>query len=133
MLRHVLPEAQQWSGNRDMIVRNAASLLAPSDWLRHLVPATLPGRPNGSAIVAVTETALLIADLDHKFQITRRLRVESAELTGAALAPRRRLGLLPIADVRLRSKTDPDVELRGLFRRQAEELMENLRPMEDGR
>ena len=127
MLRHVLPAPQQWSGNRDMIVRTAASLLGTGDWLRHLAPAALPRRPNGSAVVAVTETAVAIADLDHTFRITRRLRVESTELIGAELVPRRRLGLLATANIRLHTTTEPSVELRGLFRTQAEELMENLR------
>lgn len=126
MLRHVLPQPQQWSGNRDMIVRTAASLLSTGDWLRHLATAALPRRPNGSAVVAVTETAVAIADLDHTFRITHRLRVESTALTGAELVPRRRLGLLVTADVRLHTSTGPGIELLGLFREEAEDLMENL-------
>lgn len=131
MLRHVLPAPQQWSGNRDMIVRTVTSLLGTGDWLRHLAPAALPRRPNGSAIVAVTETAVAIADLDHTFRITRRLRVESTELTGADLVPRRRWGLLATADIHLHTTTDPGVKLLGLLREQAEELMENLHAMDD--
>lgn len=127
MLRHVLPASQQWSGNRDMIVRTVTSLLGTGDWLRHLAPAALPRRPNGSAIVAVTETAIAIADLDHTFRITRQLRVESTELTGADLVPRRRLGLRATADIHLHTSTDRGVKLLGLFREQAEELMESLR------
>ncbi|MGH3942682.1 MAG: TIR domain-containing protein [Pseudonocardiaceae bacterium] len=129
MLRHVLPESQQWSGNRSMIVRTVTSLLGTGDWLRHLATAALPRRPNGSAVVAVTETAVAIADLDHTFRITRQLRVESTELTSADLTPRRRLGLLATADVLLHTTAGPSIELLGMFGKEAEELMENLRTM----
>lgn len=126
MLRHVLPQSQQWSGNRDMIVRTATSLFQTGDWLRHLAAAALPRRPNGSAVVAGTETAVAIADLDHTFRIAHRLRVEFTELTSIDLVPRRRLGLLPTVDVHLHTATGPGVELLGLFREEAEELVENL-------
>lgn len=111
-------------------IRTGIDAMRTGDWLRHLAPAALSQRPNGSAIVAVTETAVAIADLDHTFRITRQLRVESTELTSADLVPRRRLGLLATADIHLHTTTDPGVKLFGLFREPADELMENLRAMD---
>lgn len=126
MLRHVLPAAQQWSGNRQMIVTTTPKLLEQHDWLRHLVTAALPGRPNGSAVVAVTDDAVLVADLDARFAIARRMRVDLETVRAVDLHPYRRAWVRAAADIHLRTTRGPDLVLTGLFRREAHEMLENL-------
>lgn len=126
MLRHVIPEPQQWSGNRAMIVRATLGLLEASDWLRHVAAAALPGRPNGSGVVAVTDGAVAVADLDNRFKIGRRERIAVDDVVAVDLVPRRRAGIVRIADVRFRTSDGSGPLLTGLFREEANEMLEIL-------
>lgn len=53
LLKHVLPPAQQWSGNRAHLLDLALTLLSRDDRLVYLVPARLEARGRGVAAVVV--------------------------------------------------------------------------------
>ncbi|MFZ0160513.1 MAG: toll/interleukin-1 receptor domain-containing protein [Kineosporiaceae bacterium] len=126
LLRRILPPAQQASGNRERLLELCMSLLTPRDRLVDLAPARLQGRPNGSAVVILTSTDVVIADVDTRFRIVGEIRFPRAMIVRAEVVPTRRLGVLPTADVALHSTTGVPVELLGLFRDQARRLADRL-------
>jgi hypothetical protein len=126
LLRRILPPAQQAAGNRERLLELCMSLLTPHDRLVDLAPARLQGRPNGSAVVILIGTDVVIADVDTRFRINGEIRFPRAVIVRAEVVPTRRLGVLPTADVVLNSTTDVRVELLGLFRDQARLLADRL-------
>jgi hypothetical protein len=130
MLRHVVPYAQQWMRNRDLLVGTAVDVLGPDDWLRHVSAGRSPGRRSGSGVVIVTETAVAIANLDSGFAIIDSDRVLLDEgrrgLTDVTVRSRKRLGVLPVADLRLRRADGTHLDVVGLFEGAADDLLENL-------
>jgi hypothetical protein len=127
LLRHILPGFQQTMGNRDRLVELVLALLTPDDRLVYLAPARFEGRRNGSATVLVTETDVVVADVDEKFQISSgEIRFPRSQLRRVELVLTRRLGMLKTADVILHMVAGDRVELLGLLRHQASQLVDHL-------
>jgi hypothetical protein len=130
MLRHVVPYAQQRMKNRDLLVRTAVDVLGPDDWLRHVSAGRSPGRDSGSGVVVVTEAAVTVANLNSRFAIADSDCVLLDEggrgLAEVAVRRRKRLGVLPVADLRLRRVDGTHLEVLGLFEGAADDLLENL-------
>jgi hypothetical protein len=130
MLRHVVPYAQQRMGNRSLLVETAVEVLGPDDWLRHVSAGHSPGRDSGSGVVVVTETAVTVANLNPQFAIVDRVGVtfdpDGRGLAEVEVHRRKRLRVLPVADLRLRRRDGTHVDLLGLFEDAADDLLENL-------
>jgi len=89
-LDQILPPAQQAGGNRERLLGPCMSLLTSRDRLVDLAPARLPGRPNGSAVVILTETDVVIADVDTRVRIAGEIRFPRATIVRAEVVPTRR-------------------------------------------
>lgn len=124
MVGHVLPDPQAWSGNDRMIAQTVSEHLAKGEWLRYLAAGRLPGRPRGSGIIIVTDTELRVIDLNDDFKAQQVIR-RPLNLLTIELTPRKRLWL-HTADLRLRCLGFDDLEILGLFRTQAELLLETV-------
>jgi hypothetical protein len=123
LLRHILPPAQQWSGNRDRLVDLVLALLSGEDRLVYLVPARLEQRPRGSATMIVTESDIVVAEVDETFRIIGEIRLPRESVRRVEVVP-----TLPLfADVVLHTTAGDPVELLGLFRDQARRLADHLR------
>jgi hypothetical protein len=105
-------------------------VLGPDDWLRHVSAGRSPGRDTGSGVVVVTETAVTVANLNSRFAIADIDGVLLDEggrgLSEVAVRRRKRLGLRPVADLRLHRADGTHVEVLGLFEGAADDLLENL-------
>ncbi|HEY0816848.1 MAG TPA: toll/interleukin-1 receptor domain-containing protein, partial [Pseudonocardia sp.] len=122
-LRHILPPAQQWSGNRDRLVDLALALLSPDDRLVYLVPGRLEGRQRGSAAVLLTDTDVLVAEVAESFRLRGEIRFPRARVTRVEVAP-----TLPLfADIVVHTGAGDAVAVLGLFRDQARRLADHLR------
>ena len=123
LLRHILPPAQQWSGNRDRLVDLALALLSSDDRLVYLVPARLQDRPRGSATTIVTESDIVVAEVDETFRIIGEIRFPRDHVRRVEVVP-----TLPLfADVIVHTTAGDPVQLAGLFRDQARRLADHLR------
>jgi hypothetical protein len=105
-------------------------VLRPDDSLRHVSANRSPGRESGSGVVVVTETAVTVANLNSGFAIADSDGVLLEEggrgLAEVAVRRRKRLGVLPVADLRLRRADGTHLEVLGLFEGAADDLLENL-------
>jgi len=123
LLRHILPPAQQWSGNRVRLLDLALALLSADDRLVYLVPARLENGPRGSAAVLVTETDVVIAEVDESFRISGEIRFPRSRVARVEVVP-----TLPLfANVVVHTTAGDTVPLLGLFRDQARRLADHLR------
>jgi hypothetical protein len=132
MLRHVVPVPQQRMGNRNLLVGTAVAVLDPADWLRHVSAGASPGRPAGSGVVVVSETAVTVADLDESFTVVDRRCVTlgrgSHDLQCVEVRRRKRLLVRAVADLRLHRHDGTHLDVRGLFADAARDLLDNLPP-----
>ena len=130
MLRHVVPVPQQHMGNRKLLVDTCVTVLGSAGWLRHVSAGASPGRPSGSGVVVAGEAAVIVANLDENFAVADRACVTLGpgpdDLDRVAVQRRRRLGVRQVADLRLHRRNGTHVDVRGLFARAAEDLLDNL-------
>jgi hypothetical protein len=130
MLRHVVPVAQQRMKNRELLVKTAVEVLGPGDWLRHVSAGRSPGRESGSGVVVVTETGVTVANLNSRFAIADRASVafdpDGRGLADVQVHRRKRLAVLPVADLRLAGSDGRYLEILGLFEEAADDLLDNL-------
>ena len=123
LLKRTLPPAQQWSGNRDRLVDLVLASLGKDDSLVYLVPARLTGRPRGSATMMVTESDIVVVEVDETFRIIGEIRFPRAYVRRVEVVP-----TLPLfADVIVHPSAGDPVQLLGLFRDQARRLADHLR------
>jgi len=123
LLRHVLPPAQQWMGNRARLLDLALAVLGPHDRLVFLAPARINDGRKGSATVFVTQTDILVVQVDEKFSVAGEIRLPRRLIERVETVP----GVPLFADVVLRTNGGADVRLQGLFRDQARQLADHLR------
>jgi hypothetical protein len=122
-LRHILPPAQQWSGNRDRLVDLALALLSQDDRLVYLVPGRLEGGPRGSATLLLTDTDVIVAEVTDRFRIDGEIRFPRTRITRVEVVP-----TLPLfADLIIHTTAGSEVAVLGLFRDQARQLADRLR------
>lgn len=130
MLRHVVPVPQQHMGNRKLLVDTCVTVLGSAGWLRHVSAGASPGRPSGSGIVVAGEAAVIVANLHENFAVADRACVTLGpgqdDLDRVAVQRRRRFGVRQVADLRLHRRNGTHVDVRGLFARAAEDLLDNL-------
>jgi hypothetical protein len=123
LLKRTLPPAEQWSGNRDRLIDLALALLGRDDRLVYLVPARLKGRPRGSATMLLTESDIVVAQVDETFRIIGEIRFPRDYVRRVEVVP-----TLPLfADVIVHPTAGDPVQLLGLFRDQARRLADHLR------
>ena len=123
LLMRILPPAQQWSGNRDRLVDLVLALLGQDDRLVYLVPARLKDRPRGSATMIVTESDIVVAEVDHTFRIIGEIRFPRGYVRRVEVVPTRPL----FADLIVHPTAGDPVRLLGLFRDQARRLADYIR------
>ena len=129
MIRHVLPDRQQFGGNDDAVARAVADHLETDEWLRFAGAGNSPGRPGGSGVVMVTDDQVRLVQLRPRRGL--RLGVESAEATSRPLEPRTTLNAVPrrslgrdLVDVQVEVPGWEPLPVLGLFREPAEILLE---------
>ena len=123
-LKYILPPAQQWRGNRDRLLDLALAVLSPNDRLVFLAPARINDGPRGSATVFVTSTDVVVVEVDESFLIAGEIRFARSLVRRAETVP-----TLPLfADVFVHTTAGDRVRLQGLFRDQARQLADRLRP-----
>jgi hypothetical protein len=129
MIRHVLPDRQQFGGNDEAVARAVADHLGPGEWLRFAGAGNSPGRPGGSGVVMVTDQQLRLVQLRPRRGL--RLGVESAEAVsrplrlGTTLRASPRLSFFrDLVDVYVDAPECEPLPVLGLFRRPAEILVE---------
>jgi len=93
MIRHVLPDRQQFGGNDEAVARAVADHLAPGEWLRFAGAGNSPGRPGGSGVVMVTDEQLRLVQLRPRRGL--RFGVQTAEATSRPLRPQTTLRATP--------------------------------------
>ena len=122
-LHHILPPAQQWSGNRDRLLDLALAVLGPDDRLTFLVPARIHDGPRGSATVLVTTNDILVVEVGENFRIRGEIRFPRGRVRRVEVVP-----TLPLfADAIVHTTAGDEVRLQGLFRDQARQLADHLR------
>lgn len=126
-LRRILPAAQQWSGNRRLLAEIALSVLNPDEGLQYLAPCQFSRSIPGSAVVLVTATSLIVADIGERGRVSGPVRVPRTTVSRVALRPRRRLGVAT-ADVDVHTTTEGLITIGGVLRSQGEHLTDLLRP-----
>ena len=129
MIRHVLPDRQQFSGNDKAVARAVAEHLAPGEWLRFAGAGNSPGRPGGSGVVMVTDEQLRLVQLRPRRGL--RFGVQTAEATSRPLTPHTTLRDIPrrsssrdLVDVYVEAPGWEPLPVLGLFHRPAEILLE---------
>jgi TIR domain len=123
-LKYILPTAQQWMGNRDRLLDLALAVLSPNDRLVFLAPARINDGPRGSATVLLTSTDVVVVEVDESFLIAGQIRFPRSFIRRAEIVP-----TLPLfADVVVHTTAGDMVRLQGLFRDQARQLADRLRP-----
>jgi hypothetical protein len=129
MIRHVLPDRQQFGGNDKAVARAVADHLAPGEWLRFAGAGNSPGRPGGSGVVMVTDEKLRLVQLRPRRGL--RFGVETAEAASRPLRPQttlrdtpRRSSFRDLVDVHVEAPGWEPLPVLGLFRRSAEILLE---------
>lgn len=134
LARHLLPPAQQWSGNRGRLVDLALAVLAPSERLVYLATARLPDRPRGSATALVTVTDLVLVDVGQDLHIRGETRLPLAWFSRVEVTP-----TFPLfADLTAHTTGSAQVPILGLFKDQARQLADHIcagatRPATTGR
>ncbi len=123
LLRHVLPPAQQWNGNRDRLLDLALAVLTGTDHLVYLAPARLRDRPAGSATALVTTDRLIVVEVEENFRVRGEIGIPLARIARVQVTP-----TLPLfADVVVHTVSGDEVELLGMFRGQARRTADNIR------
>jgi TIR domain len=129
MIRHVLPDRQQFGGNDEAVARAVADHLAPGEWLRFAGAGNSPGRPGGSGVVMVTDEQLRLVQLRPRRGL--RFGVQTAEATSRPLRPQTTLRATPrrsffrdLVDVHVEAPGSEPLPVLGLFPRPAEILLE---------
>ena len=125
MLRHVLPGPQRRMGNDQVVARVVAGELGDREWLRFVATGNLPGRPNGSAVVWLTSTHLVVADLGPDLHSTGTFRIGLADIQDVRRTDGRRLWL-PVSDLTITTRDGHGVEIRGFFAEEASELLDMI-------
>jgi hypothetical protein len=123
LLRHLLPPAQQWTGNRDRLVDLALAVLGRHDRLVFLAPARIDNGQRGSATVFVTATDVVVVEVDNSFLISGEIRFPRSLIRRVEVVP-----TLPLyCDAYVHTTAADEVRLQGLFRDQARQLADHLR------
>jgi hypothetical protein len=125
VLRHVLPPEQQYTGNLENLVKGAVTLLPRREWLEYLTTGNLPHRPNGSAVVVLTDVALHVGELDERLRTHRRHELPLTAIRDVSLTPYRRLGIKSMANLTVRTD-GPHLEIQGITEPRALRLAELL-------
>ena len=124
LLRHLLPPAQQWMGNRDRLLDLALAVLGPHDRLIFLAPARINDGPKGSAAVLLTLTDVVVVEVDESFLISGEIRFPRSLVRRVEVVP-----TLPLfVDAVINTTAGDAVRLQGLFRDQARQLAHHLSP-----
>jgi hypothetical protein len=113
-------------GNLDNVVEGVAGLLPGGAWLEYVVAGNLPGRPNGSALVILSDAALHVAEFDTSLCLHERRNLALPGIKEVALEPYARLGMKRMANLTV-TTDDGDLEIQGIAREPAEHLAERLR------
>lgn len=124
LLRAILPAVQQRLGNRGLLVDVAWALLQPDEQPKYLAPCRFSGRTPGSAVLLATDRRICVADLDHDNHVRQVLRIALGEITGVELHRHRRVGIVATADLTFHTAGGNRVLVRGLFRAQAEKMID---------
>jgi hypothetical protein len=129
MIRHVLPDRQQFGGNDEAVARAVADHLTPGEWLRFAGAGNSPGRPGGSGVVMVTDEQLRLVQLRPRPGL--RFGVETGEAASRPLSPQTTLRDTPrrsfsrdLVDVYVEAPGWEPLPVLGLFREPAEILLE---------
>ena len=129
MIRHVLPDRQQFGGNDEAVARAVADHLGPGEWLRFAGAGNSPGRPGGSGVVMVTDEQLRLVQLRPRRGL--RFGVETAEAVSRPLKPGTTLRHSPrrsfrrdLVDVYVDAPGWEPLPVIGLYRRPAKILLE---------
>ena len=126
-LRRMLPAAQQWSGNRQLLAEVALSVLNPDEGLQYLAPCQFSRAIPGSAVVLVTATSLIVTDIGERGRVSGPVRTPRTSVSRVELRRRRRLGVAT-ADVDVCTGENEVITVGGLLRSQGEHLTDLLRP-----
>lgn len=123
-LTYILPPAQQWMGNRDRLLDLALAVLGRNDRLVFLAPARINNGPKGSAAVLLTGTDIVVVEVDAGFLVAGEIRFPRSLVRRVEVVP-----TLPLfTDVVVHTTAGDAVRLQGLFRDQARQLADQLRP-----
>jgi hypothetical protein len=129
MIRHVLPDRQQFGGNDEAVARAVADHLDPGEWLRFACAGNSPGRRGGSGVVMVTDEQLHLVQLRPRGGL--RWGVETAEAVSRPLGPGttlrdspRRSSFRDLVDVDVDAPGWEPLPVLGLFPRPAQILLE---------
>jgi hypothetical protein len=129
MIRHLLPDRQQFSGNDEAVARAVAEHLGSEEWLRFACAGNSPGRPGGSGVAMVTDGELRLVQLRPRRGL--QFGVESAEAVSRPLGPETKLRHSPrrsvfrdLVDVSVDAPGWEPLPVLGLFPRPAEILLE---------
>src|SRR5262249_37287184 len=115
LLRRMLPATQQWSGNRQLLAEVALAILGPDEELTYLAPCQFSRPIPGSAVVLVTTTSLIVADIGERGRVSEPVRTPRTEISRTALVRRRRLGVAT-ADVDVHTTTGDVITVGGMLR-----------------
>jgi hypothetical protein len=122
-LRRLLPQPNQWSGNRERLVELTLAVLGPRDRLLFIAPCRVHDGPRGSAAVLVTGSDVIVVEVGEDFLIRGEIRLPLAVISRVEAVT-----TLPLfADVVIHTGSGQTVRLQGLFRGQARQLADHLR------
>jgi hypothetical protein len=123
-LKEMLPPAQRLMGNLDRLLDLTLAVLSRNDRLIFLAPARINDGPRGSATVFLTSTDVVVVEVDESFLIAGEIRFPRSLVRRAEVIP-----TLPFfADVVAHTTAGDMVRLESLFRDQARQLADRLRP-----
>lgn len=125
MVRHVLPPVQNDSRNDEMVARVLASVLETDAWLEHASTANLRGKPTGSAVLHLTRESLGVTQVTPKLVAGEGRSWARSSLQAVERRCRRRLGLREVTDLTFHIDGGR-LEVRGVFRDRADELLDRL-------
>lgn len=119
----MLPPAEQWMGNRDRLLDLALAVLGRDDRLIFLAPGKIRDGPRGSTTVLATASDAMFVEVDEIFLVWGEIRFPRSLARHVEVVPS-----LPLfADALVHTAGDT-VRLQGLFRDQARQLADHLRP-----
>lgn len=129
MIRHVLPDRQQFGGNDEAVARAVANHLSPGEWLRFAGAGNSPGRPGGSGVVMVTDEQLRLVQLRPRRGL--RFGIEAGDPVSRPLTPQttlrsapRRSSFRDLVDVHVEAPGWDLLLVLGLLRQPAEILLD---------
>lgn len=124
LLRDVLPPVQQRLGVRGLLVDVVWSLLRSDDEPRFAALCRFSRRAPGSAVLLITNRRIYIADRDSENNVQQVLTFDVAQIVNIEARRRLRAGVVPTADIALRTTTGDRVLIRDLLRSQVEAILD---------